>query len=815
VPPPVVRDGVKMDHHPPDKKRGKLEKRTGARKMWLFRGLDLLIWFFLEKILGLFNFHPKSLLLARKGMELTNPTSSNFPMETNAMVSKILAGGLWNYGFYQFHKEFYFPFWAHRQYNPLDTSFIPRSHNLLSINQTNRNWVSISFPGKEEEISMDAAGAIMPGNDAFTIEMAILTENGIERPHDDPTQLNVIIHSSYSMEVNWKNRKILIEDQEDGTLITGSGKGNLIFSIRPFNMENLCFINKLTFDIAELRLYGRREICMKNAPFAFHLSNLAEGDALKKIGKMIKVKKNLFINTEHFQLKKKKWNTGSTSIKDPSGVITAAFFYEEAENIQWKVLPKKRGKLTSWIRTCEPGDNDAAEKVIREWFPRMFRADIPEPYNRILKNMVFHLVTLWDKKDIKPGSFTYHHFWIRDAVMMLYSLLTFGGAPAVRYVLESLPPYVNRRGLFQSQEGEWDSNGQALWIIGQYSVFAKDKSYIQKHRKTIIKMIQWIEETTRKYSGVLPPGFSAEHLGVSDWYLWDNFWALGGLDIFKTHFAREFPEVDIQEIYNKMNDSLSSYLKSYKYYPAALGRKKDAGMIGSIIAVYPLKLEGYFNEKMNNTISIIEKEYFYEKGFYQENIHSGINPYLTLEAAQTFLHLGYYEKSLEIFDSLMRRLSVGDTFPEALHPSTNGGCMGDGFHGWAFAESFLFLRNIFLLEVRDKVIFFAGLPESWLKKNMTLENVHSMLGVLEIKISRNTINVSGIDNPYGMRIYIAVENPDHLAVLKGSKDEYFSIADLGLNMSEDGKNVSKKYVRIIPTGDEFSLKIKSGLFSAK
>ena len=31
------------------------------------------------------------------------------------------------------------------------------------------------------------------------------------------------------------------------------------------------------------------------------------------------------------------------------------------------------------------------------------------------------------------------------------------------------------------------------------------------------------------HAGLLPPGFSAEHLGANDWYYWDDFWAVGGL----------------------------------------------------------------------------------------------------------------------------------------------------------------------------------------------------------------------------------------------------------------------------------------------
>lgn len=799
-----------MQANPPQRKRGKLQKRINTKKKWFFRLLDFIIWYLLEKILGLFNFHPKSLLLTRRGMQLTNPTSSSFPMETNAMVSKILAGGVWNYGFFQFHKEFYFPYWAHRQYNPQDKSFIPRSHNLLSINQTNRNWVSISFPGAEEEVSVDSAAAIMPGYDTYTIEIAIIEKDGIKRPHDYPYEVKFELHNSYSMTLEWRDRKIYLEDQADGLLIKGSGKSGIILSIRPFNMENACFINKLEYDPKQRSILSHFTIQMKENPHVHAISSLYEGDAYKKLSRIIKKKNGGLLNfNEQYKIKKKKASKLYYSKKDMNGVITSAFFYEEAQKVEWKILRNKRSKFpyrkNFSYRLTNPED------VLNIWFPALFAAEIPEPYNRIMKNMVHHLITLWDIKDIKPGSFTYHHFWIRDAVMMLYAFLLFGGQKAVRYILNSLPRYVNRRGLFQSQEGEWDSNGQALWIIGQYTMYSKDISYIKENKKMIVKMIQWIDKTTEMYSGVLPPGFSAEHLGVADWYLWDNFWALGGLDSFR-QYQDIFEGIDIDRIFNKIHLSIEKYLKDYKYYPAALGRKKDAGMIGSIISVYPLKIKEYFNQKMVNTLEIIEKEYFYEKGFYQENIHSGINPYLTLEMAESFLYMGYYEKSLEIFDHLMKRLSVGDTFPEALHPGTNGGCMGDGFHGWAFAESFIFLRNIFVLEFQDNIIFFSGLPETWLRKKITMENVYTKEGKLNIKMNRGSISIEGFNAKLSMKIYIATQFPEKIFMQKGSKEEYLGVNDIGLNHSQNSDVVTKKFVRIIPEETNIKFKVKSGLF---
>ena len=43
-------------------------------------------------------------------------------------------------------------------------------------------------------------------------------------------------------------------------------------------------------------------------------------------------------------------------------------------------------------------------------------------------------------------------------------------------------------------------------------------------------------------------------------------------------------------------------------------------------------------------------------------------------------------------------------WPEAIHPQTGGGCMGDGHHVWAAAEWVLMLRYCFLREEGDTLV---------------------------------------------------------------------------------------------------------------
>ena len=97
-------------------------------------------------------------------------------------------------------------------------------------------------------------------------------------------------------------------------------------------------------------------------------------------------------------------------------------------------------------------------------------------------------------------------------------------------------------------------------------------------------------------------------------------------------------------------------------------------------------------------------------------IHSGVNAYLTLHVAQVLLRAGN-SRALDLVDTVAGLASPTGQWPEAIHPKSGGGCMGDGQHIWAAADWALMIRNLFVREEGDKLILGSGLFSRWLKQN--------------------------------------------------------------------------------------------------
>jgi len=335
--------------------------------------------------------------------------------------------------------------------------------------------------------------------------------------------------------------------------------------------------------------------------------------------------------------------------------------------------------------------------------------------------------------DVVPGPYTYKRFWFRDACMMLNALLCLGLEERVFQQIEQFPARQKSSGYFSSQEGEWDSNGQVLWLC-ERSLALTGRSLPGNWLKPLWKGAGWImqkrlaDDLDGRHAGLLPPGFSAEHFGPNDYYYWDDFWALAGLKaasalaVRAADFTRaECFAAEARSLGDAIWQSIQQipHEQSHGGIPASPYRRMDSGAVGSLVADYPLQLVGPDDQSTIETARFLVKNCFVKGAFFQDMIHSGINPYLTLAIAQTLLR-----RDDPGFRGMVTKIAemATDTgqWPEAIHPLTGGGCMGDGQHGWAAAEWVMMLRNMFIREEPDGLVLGSGILPEWLDARSTL-----------------------------------------------------------------------------------------------
>ena len=103
-------------------------------------------------------------------------------------------------------------------------------------------------------------------------------------------------------------------------------------------------------------------------------------------------------------------------------------------------------------------------------------------------------------KDIFPGPYTYRRFWFRDACLIIHALLGLGLKDRSLTLFSTFPDRQKINGYFQSQEGEWDSNGQVLWLAGRIRKLT-GTCFDRTLTTALAAGVRWMEKKTAEERG--------------------------------------------------------------------------------------------------------------------------------------------------------------------------------------------------------------------------------------------------------------------------------------------------------------------------
>jgi hypothetical protein len=675
------------------------------------------------------------------------------PMEVKEPLELLRSGvlfharGLLNTSAIQHNLDWIWPYWVVRQYNPKDIAFIPRAFSITHVNLTNRNWTAVGLPGSDQMPVVDPRGLVMPFWDSFCLDAWVLADSG-ERlipSRAASVEQRLLLDDGMKVVTSVAGQDVTLESTVE---VVGHGsrtscrishhaaaidRGWLVVALRPYNPEGVSFVSEIRSSEREWTVDGTKKISFDQAPNAWRFSDYRSGDVATRLFDRL--------------------DRSRSAVRCEIGMATAAalFRIEGGKGVTVRLeipLEEDERPRGSAPRPAYSGWSEALEGATR--------FSLPDPQWQRLTDAAIHstvLHTVGD--DVFPGPYTYKRFWFRDATFILNALLSSGLHERVERVLDGYPRRQKRDGFFFSQEGEWDSNGEALWIMHRWCELA-GRPPKPEWKKAIGRGAAWIEKKSNRPgetadAGLLPAGFSAEHLGPNDYYYWDDFWSIAGLEAAASMLdqldepsSAEKARATAERIRRAVERSLAiaSTRTGRAAMPASPYRRLDCGSIGSLAAGYPIRVFEAGDERLLDTAEYLYDNALVDGGFYQDIIHSGINPYLTLHLAQVFLRAGD-ARAIELARTVARLASPTGQWPEAIHPHTGGGCMGDGHHVWAAAEWLQFVRDAILHEEGDRLIVAAGLPDEWLHsgKVTSVAAAPTRFGTVDVSVTRRGSSV--------------------------------------------------------------------------
>ncbi len=670
----------------------------------------------LEQALKRLHFSGETIEQFRLASASSDVEGEGFPAELFQLSVPLIVRGLLNYALLQVNRDWIYPYWIRRQLDPADVSFTSRAQNPLLINTTHRNWTMCGTLNGRHEAIVDPRGLITPLPREWSVDTwlalgdRVWFPSAMEEVHQDLEEGFPCLATSFRAgEVDLRNElfagttnhalDILFVNATLRNRGEDPARGLLCVALRPFNPEGVSPLRKVEFRTPNtLFVNDAIGIVFAEAVPWFSCGSAAAGD----LGAMLRREKADLIAREkiaHATCDRGLAHALAVYPFDlpPGGERSVRYSIALAEEKQMVRHPVKQSwrvgyeKRRTAQRLLWRGELEGATSFV---FPE-------ERLRKIFDAQRLALLELHDRDFISPGPYLYHHFWFRDAVVMIRALDELGFHRRAREAIDAFPSRLRSDGFFRAPAGEWDSNGAVLWIVLRHYQASPSLPWLKKWYPLLEKGARWIvRKRGASANGLMPRSMSAEHLGTADQYFWDSFWSLAGL----RSMAETARILGKEQAYRQWSGEARSLeeacLRAFREIEARLGnplipagpsREFDESGIGSICCLHPLMLFDPGLPHPGATVRTLREKYVDERGFYHPIFHSGYNTYLTMQIAHSLLLLGERDEAWRVAETILSRMESPWSLPEAIHPRTGGGAMGDGHHGWAAAEIILFL----------------------------------------------------------------------------------------------------------------------------
>ncbi len=656
----------------------------------------------------------------------------------------------------QLGPDWVWPYWLERQLDPRSPAFVPRGHLPVLTNVTHRNWTTVGTIGTVREAIVDTAGLVTPWYDGWSLDWWIGADDRWHFPSQEVGVRQRLIDNAPVVETAMRipsgdalqrvyaipgdDPMVVVEFHNDSPVPVA-----LALAVRPYNPEGLAVVERIALIDRTVTVDGRPALLLPKDPARMAGSTFVEGDVANVI---------------------RRGEAGDqlpVTLRCEAGLAQAAFLFPLPHRATLRVaLPldarrrtRRRGlarrRVAHMPARPELPPSDA---VARGWASQARRGmQLELPAGRLADAVAAnraYLLLFHDGDEITPGSFTYHRFWFRDAAFMLAALDRYGLHKEAAEVLASYPDRQHFDGFFFSQRQEWDANGSAIWAMAEHWRLTRDEDLLKRLAPSVSRGVRWIQRkrmTRRRRNdpalrGLMPASISAEHLGPFDYYYWDDFWSLRGLidgallleqagEARAAAKAGEWATAFRADLEASI-DLVAARLDT-RVITAGPRRRIDPAVIGSLVACYPLALFPADHPAIAATAEVIRERFCLGDGFFQAISHTGLGTYLTLQLALVELEAGD-ERALVRLQWLLDRATDTYTWPEAIHPRLDGGCMGDGHHGWAAADFLTTVRNLLVRETSDGLALCSMLPETWRGEPIEVHDAPTHYGLISFAV---------------------------------------------------------------------------------
>ena len=362
-----------------------------------------------------------------------------------------------------------------------------------------------------------------------------------------------------------------------------------------------------------------------------------------------------------------------------------------------------------------------------------------------------------DNGELHAGEGFYDVFYIRDGAYQVMALEEAGLGGEARRAMEPFLGNQRPDGRFETQKGQFDANGQALWALWQYAAITGDKAWLERVYPSMKKAAEWTM-ATRKQSAADPgfPGLLPAAPADGE-YLWEgrnhivgyDLWNLRGLLCAADAARRLGRQADVRELESAAKDYRASIDTAWKrtglpYFPPSWERTGTPW--GNTEILWPVRVVGPDDSRVAALSRYVRTEYAggYKEGVIRwvaPKVNPAIHPYMGAYTALNDLERGRDEDVVRDFYAYLLHSTAAQAFPEGVHFEERTAWGETIPHATGASNYALLLRHMLIHETDDlgkpgELHLLAAIPDWWLEdgREIIIERAPTRFGEMDLKI---------------------------------------------------------------------------------
>lgn len=298
----------------------------------------------------------------------------------------------------------------------------------------------------------------------------------------------------------------------------------------------------------------------------------------------------------------------------------------------------------------------------------------------------------------------YNWFWLRDGAYIVRNYDLYGHHETAAKCLEYFLTFQKENGQFESQEGQTDGFGQALFALGSHALMTGDREYAARVLPTFGPAIEWLRKAraadpfhimpaTEIHDNEYVPGHLPGH----------NFWALTGVRTAARVAAMVGDDKAAKDFRAEYDDFRTAFLKKLadtcgddKPIPPSFDTPGGQDW-GNLLGLFPAEVLQPDDGRVSATLAkMLDEKYAEGLMTYKGRLHH----YLTVKSTQNFLVRNEQEQVLRDFYAILLHMgSCHEMFEWETDP-WGARDVERNFppHGWGSAMFNTLLRNMLVME---------------------------------------------------------------------------------------------------------------------